>query len=65
MKPKEEGSITILHKGKPYTAHYEVGEDGIVTVIAPFGKDSAYVGSTPPTVLARMILRGMILNRNK
>lgn len=59
MAYKNEGTITVNHNGKDYSATYRI-EKGVITVRTVYGSKSTQLGSSPPESLARMLLSEMI-----
>ncbi len=56
----EHGIISIALDGTTYPATYEV-KGGIITVRTDIGTKSTSVGNTPPEIVARMLLRELIV----
>jgi hypothetical protein len=52
-------TISVIIEGTTYPAMYEL-KRGVVTVMADIGTKSTLMGSSPPDVVARMLLRELI-----
>jgi hypothetical protein len=51
--------VEVQIDGKTYSGTYEV-VSGVVTVSTPYGRKSTQVGSSPPRVVARSLLRDLV-----
>jgi hypothetical protein len=55
----EHRTISIDADDETHSADYEL-EQGIVTVITSHGRKSAPAGTSPPEIVARMLLRELL-----
>ena len=52
--------VEVQIDGKTYSGTYEVVSGGVVTVSTQYGRKSTQVGSSPPGVVARNLLRELV-----
>ena len=59
---KPEGTVTFKHNGDSHTASWTV-EKGVLTVWNDKTRKSTLLGEFAPKILARLVLRQMVKNK--